>query len=159
MEKFNSWWKKKEFFKPQIPRFPPVVVVKMGRGWGVRGYIRKILEEYTAQKIKTPVKDFFSKYNKSADSCGFAHMFRRTRQREILFLGSDNICIVLSTKNRLLAHPSIQTEVYGKAWSLNYINSPNTEFFLNVFFCIQSECRKIRTRKIPYFDTFHTMWI
>ena len=99
--------KKKEFFKPQIPRFPPVVVVKMGWGWGVRGYIRKILEEYTAQKIKTPVKDFFSKYNKSADSCGFAHMFRRTRQREILFLGSDNICIVLSTKNRLLAHPSI----------------------------------------------------
>ena len=28
-------------------------------------------------------------------------------------------------------------------------------FFWSVFFRIQSECGKIRTRKIPYLDTFH----
>ena len=36
-------------------------------------------------------------------------------------------------------------------------NCPNTEFFLSVFFCIQSEYRKIWTRKAPYLDTFHAL--
>ena len=32
---------------------------------------------------------------------------------------------------------------------------PHTDFFWSVFSCIQSEYRKIQSRKIPHLDTFH----
>ena len=36
-------------------------------------------------------------------------------------------------------------------------NRPNKEFFYPVFSCIQSKYGKIRTRNIPYLDTFHAV--
>ena len=53
--------------------------------------------------------------------------------------------------------------VFGLNTEIYFVKCPNTKFFLVGIFLylelmlIQSKCRKIRTRKTPYSDTFHYM--
>ena len=60
----------------------------------------------------------------------------------------------VSLKNRRLEKK--QLAPFAVSFSLRE-KFPNTKFFWSVFFCIQTECRKIGTKKTPYLDIFHAV--